>query len=425
MAVKNKEKSNKKKFNIDKKKILKILLPVCIIGVIIYALYMIVQLIIVPTDMIVIENGTIFSEESAVGYVIRDEEVVKGKNYSNGMLQIKAEGEKVAKGDSIFRYYSENEETLNAKIEELNVEIQEAMLGRTGLFPGDIQAIDEQIDSKIDGLKSKNDMQEISEYKKDINTYITKKSEIAGDLSQAGTYINNLIKEREKYQSEIKENSEYVNAPISGVVSYRVDNLEDVLTPDNFENLNEKFLNELNLETGQIVTTSTEMGKVINNYECYIAAVLDSDEAKEAEVGQELKIRLSTQDEIDAEISYVSEQDNKSTLIVFRIWDCVEKLIDYRKISFDVIWWEYDGLKVPKSAIYYDNGLSYVVRSRGGYYDKILVEILKENNNYCIVDNYDNNELKDLGYSSEDISSMKKISIYDEIVISPDLSSLQ
>lgn len=425
MAVNNKETNSKKKINIDKKKILKILLPVCIIGVVIYALYMLIQLIIVPADMIVIENGTIFSEESAVGYVIRDEKVAKGTNYDNGMLQIKAEGEKVAKGDPIFRYYSENEEALNTKIEELNVEIQEAMLGRTNLLPGDVQAIDEQIDSKIDGLKSKNDLQEISEYKNDINTYITKKSKIAGDLSKAGTYINNLITEREKYQSEIKENSEYVNAPISGVVSYRVDNLEEILTPDNFETLNEKFLNDLNLETGQVVTTSTEMGKVINNYECYIATVLESDEAKEAEVGQKIKLRLSTQNEIDAKISYVSEQDNKSTLIVFRIWDSVEQLIDYRKISFDVIWWQYDGLKVPKSAIYYDNGLSYVVRNRGGYYDKILVKILKENNNYCIVDNYDNSELKSLGYNSDEISNMKKISIYDEIVINPDLSLIQ
>lgn len=425
MAVSNKETNSKKKFNIDKKKILKILLPVCIIGVVIYALYMLIQLIIVPADMIVIENGTIFSEESAVGYVIRDEKVAKGTNYDNGMLQIKAEGEKVAKGDPIFRYYSENEEALNTKIEELNVEIQEAMLGRTNLLPGDVQAIDEQIDSKIDGLKSKNDLQEISEYKNDINTYITKKSKIAGDLSKAGTYINNLIKEREKYQSEIKENSEYVNAPISGVVSYRVDNLEEILTPNNFENLNEEFLNDLNLETGQVVTTSTEKGKVINNYECYIATVLESEDAKEAQVGQKIKLRLSTQNEIDAEISYVSEQDNKSTLIVFRIWDSVEQLIDYRKISFDIIWWQYDGLKVPKSAIYYDNGLSYVVRNRGGYYDKILVEILKENNNYCIVDNYDNSELKSLGYNTKEISNMKKISIYDEIVINPDLSSIQ
>ena len=119
------------------------------------------------------------------------------------------------------------------------------------------------------------------------------------------------------------------------------------------------------------------------------------------------------------EIKYIKKQDNKSVLIVFNIGDCVEKLIDYRKITFDVIWWKYTGLKVPKTAIYYENGLSYVVRNRAGYQDKILVEILKENDNYCIVGNFDNEELKNLGFTTEDITNMKKISIYDEIVINP------
>ena len=44
------------------------------------------------------------------GYVIRDEVVVKGNQYKNGMEQIKSEGEKVAKNENVFRYYSKNEE---------------------------------------------------------------------------------------------------------------------------------------------------------------------------------------------------------------------------------------------------------------------------------------------------------------------------
>ncbi len=353
------------------------------------------------------------------GYIIRDEEVVEGTNTENGIVQIKSEGERVAKGAEIFRYRSENEEELNSKIDELNNEIQEALLGRDDLFSSDIQAIDEQIESIIDGLKSKNNLEEISEYKKDINTYITKKSEIAGDLSQAGSYINSLIEEREEYEEELSNNSEYVTAPEAGLVSYRVDGLEDVLTPDNFEDLDKDFLESLDLKTGQIVTTSTEKGKVINNYECYIATVLDSEEAEEAQLNQKVTLRLSTQDEITGIIEYLSEQDDGSMLIIFSIDECVEELIAYRKITFDVIWWSYSGLKVPKSAIIYDNGLSYVVRNRAGYQDKILVEILKENNNYCIVDSYDNEDLKNLGFSTSEISSMKTISLYDEILLNP------
>lgn len=353
------------------------------------------------------------------GYVIRDEKIVQSNNNSNSMIQIKSEGEKVSKNSQIFRYAVENEEEINNKINELNAKIQEAMLGQVEILPSDIKAIENQIEKKIDGLKSKNDIQEISEYKKDINTYITKKSKIAGELSPAGSYINELIQERENYQKKLTDNSEYVISPIAGVVSYRVDDLEEVLTPSSIENLSKESLEKLNLQTGQIVTTSSNKGKVINNYECYIATLLDSTEAKEAKTNKKVALRLSTQDEIEATISHKKEQSNGSVLVVFKIKDCVEKLIDYRKITFDVIWWDYEGLKVPKSAIYYDNGLSYVVRNRGGYQDKILIEILKENDNYCIVGNYDNEDLKSLGFTSQEISEMKNISIYDEVLVNP------
>ena len=417
-------KSNKKQKK-NQNNIIGMILLGCVIALIIYIVYTVIELIIVPTDVSIVKNGIISSEESAIGYVIRDEEVVKGTNNQNAMVQIKVEGEKTASGEPIFRYSGTNEEELNNKINELNNQIQEAMTGQTDLFSGDIKAIENQIENKIEGLNLKNDIQEIVENKKDINTYITKKSKIAGDLSKAGSYINNLIQEREKYQAELKKASEYVKAPMSGVVSYRVDNMEEILAINNFESLNKEFLENLDLKTGQIVTSSDQTGKVINNYECYIATILSSKEAEETSVGKKVVLRLSTQDEVDATVSYISKQEDESYLIIFKIRDCVEKLIDYRKISFDVIWWSYEGLKVPKSAISYDNGLSYVVRNRGGYYNKILIEVLKENDNYCIVANYDDEDLKELGYTANEIYSIKKISIYDEILINPNLEEIE
>ena len=42
------------------------------------------------------------------------------------------------------------------------------------------------------------------------------------------------------------------------------------------------MLDDLSLKTGQIVSTSNEMGKVINNYECYICTIVKSNDAKKA-----------------------------------------------------------------------------------------------------------------------------------------------
>lgn len=419
MAKKKSKKNNKKR-------IIELILLASIVTLIIYVIYSIISLAVVPTEVFMVQNDTISQEESSIGYVIREEKIAKGNNYQNGMEQIKSEGEKVAKGDNIFRYYSSNEEGINEKIAELNSQIQEALNGQKDLFSfsSDINAINNQIDEKIQSLKEKNDIQEIKEYKTDIDKYILKKSKIAGELSVANSYINGLIEQKNTLDNELKSNSEYVIAPMSGVVSYRIDDLEEVLTPNSFETINEKFLDDLNLKTGQIVSTNSEYGKVINNYECYIACILKSEEAKQAEVGDKVELRLSTQDIITAKIDY-KNMDGNDVVIVFKISSCVEKLIDYRKISFDIVWWDYEGLKIPKSAIYYDNGLAYVVRNRGGYLNKILVKILKESDTYSIVDNYDSDELKTLGYSTEEIINMRKINMYDEIVLNPNIENVE
>ena len=61
--------------------------------------------------------------------------------------------------------------------------------------------------------------------------------------------------------------------------------------------------------------------------------------------------------------------------------------------------------------------MSYVVRTRIGYEDKILVKILKSNERYSIVTKYTSEELGELGYTSQEIRNMSSIAIYDEILI--------
>jgi hypothetical protein len=134
-----------------------------------------------------------------------------------------------------------------------------------------------------------------------------------------------------------------------------------------------------------------------------------------------VQIKLFTQEKISAVIKYIKEEKDGSRLIIFEIIKYVEELIDYRKISFDVIWWEFSGIKISKDSIVYDNGIGYVVRNRAGYFDKIAVKVLRENANYAIVDNYSSEELKKLGFTSEEINSMKKVSIYDELVLKPEI----
>ncbi len=410
-------KEEKPKLNVFK------LIVIGIIFIIIctYLIYNIIELIKQPTDLFVIESGKITLEEDSIGYVIRDEVVISGENAENGLVQIKSEGERVAKGESVFRYYSKNEEDLNEKIEELDTKIQEALEGQTNIYTNDIKILEGQIEDNLESIRYTNDIMKLREYKKNINNAITRKAKIIGDLSPSGSYIKELIQERSSYENELNSGVEYVKAVNSGIVSYRIDGLEDVFSVEDFSNLNKEVLENIDLKTGQIVASSNTSGKIINNFYCYIATIMNSDTSKTKQVGDTVTLRLSSSNEVKAEIAYISEQDDGSNLIVFKIEKGVEELINYRKISIDVIWWSDSGLKVANSAIRYENNIPYVIKNMAGYEYKIYVKIVSQNDNYTIVNNYTTEEYKELGFSSEEINNMRKISLYDEILSNPDV----
>ena len=384
--------------------------------VFIYAVYLVAKLVQNPTNTFMVTNGKISQEESDIGYIIREETVVKGQNYKNGMVKIKNEGEKVAKGDSVFRYYSSGEEELKNKIAELDVEIQSLMQNEKSSFPSDVKLLESQIEKELDSIYGVNNAQKIQEYKKNINSYITKKAKIS---SPSNSRLKELLSQREEYENRLTSDSENVNAPESGIVSYRVDGLESALTTEDFTKFNKSFLQDLKLKTGQTVASNEEVGKIINNYQCYIVFNSNTNEAKNSKVGDTIKIRVQNSDTLKASVENIIDEDDESKTITVKITNDVEKLIAYRKISFDIIWWDAEGFRIPNEAIKEENGLSYVVRNRNAYYNKMLVKILKQNDEYCIVRQYKTEELEELGFTSSQIYSMRNIALYDEIVLNP------
>jgi len=404
------------------KKIKMILLKIAIILIAIliiaYVIFEVGNLLLQPTDIVTVENGKISSEISTEGYIIREETVLKGENYKNGMSQIKAEGEKISIGENAFRYYTKDEENLNNKIKELDNKIAEAQSQESNIFSSDVKVIETEIENKINQMNNVKDVQKIQEYKSELDELVKKKTKIIGELSPSGSYMKKLIQKRSEYEKQLNSGSEYMKAANSGVVSYKVDGLEETLNVNSIDNITEEYLNKLNLKAGQIVPSSTECGKVVNNYYCYIATVLKKEDTEQLEEGKNIKVRLTNADEITAKVFKIKEENNKN-IVILKITKDVEELIEYRKINFDLIYWSYSGLKVPNSSIIKENDLNYVIRVRAGYKDKILVKVSKSNENYSIIEDYTTEELKEMGWSSSDIVNNKSIGIYDEVMVNP------
>ena len=123
------------------------------------------------------------------------------------------------------------------------------------------------------------------------------------------------------------------------------------------------------------------------------------------------------------EIEYINSQDGEDYVLVLKIEKSIDELIAYRKISFNIIWWSESGKKIPNTAIRYEekgkNKIAYVIRTRAGYQEKIWIKEKKSNGKYTIVSDYTSEELKNLGFTTDEIKSRKTISLYDEILTSP------
>ena len=368
-------------------------------------------------ETMIITDGTISQTETLTGYYVREEKVVSSDKNKNGMQQIVTEGQKVAANESIFRYYSESENDNKAKINEIDEKIQKLVeTSDIGLYNSDLRLIDSQMLDSLKNISTYNSIQNIKELKSTIKVLENKKAEIVASSTTNDSEISKLISERKTLEKQRDADSTYIKAPISGILSYRIDGLEDQLKFSDINNYNSEYLENLNLDAGKIIPTSTTEGKIVNNFECYVITNSSSEEAKKAKVKDRVQITIPTGRTIDARVANIIEEPNGSRTIAIKFSDNIDEVTSYRKVSFDVIWWNSTGYKVKNSGIIEENNLHYVIRNRQGHLKKVLVKIKKQTDTYSIVKNYSASELKELNYDKKALTSLM---LNDEILLNP------
>ena len=345
---------------------LKILIAIIVVILVAYLIYNTATLVMSPTNTFVVEEGVLSSEEIVDAYVIRNETVLQGNNYMNGMEKVIVEGNRVAKGEPVFRYYVNGEDTIKNEIAELDKQIAEATEAQNPedtIYNTDIQTLKDRIRELEEKIYTTNSVEEINNYKKEIDDYMRKISTIVGESSATGTYLKELINQKNECLNKLTNGAEEIISNESGTVSYRVDNLEEIFTVGDFTYLTTEFLDGVNLRTGELIETSDQKGKIITEFNCYLAVVMNSDTAMNAEIGDDVKIALDLENTVEAEIVHIN-QEEEARVLVFKVNDLPEKLINYRKLSVSVIWWQESGLKVPKSALIEEDGKYFLERTR-------------------------------------------------------------
>lgn len=363
----------------------------------------------------IVNFGTIEYTDNAIGYIIRDEKVISN-SFGDKLRPIKYDGERVKKGSVIATVFKESTEDFEKKVQEIDDKIQSSMkeqeknnLG-TVLFSDDIRKLNDDNKQKIEELcllENSDDFSRVIELKSSIDNNLLKKAQISGRNGPASQYITRLLNEKKSYEDKINSLKQNIVSQNAGVVSYNVDGVENLLTPQSIPQLTVNQLETIEQNADNKSLSDYRSVKIVDNFECYIASILPKNKIlDDVQEGKKINLRfLGSDDElVPAIVVRINKQDSGKSLVVFRINKNVENLLDKRKINIDIVWSISEGLKIPVSSIVKMNEKEGVLAVKANYTAFREVEVETRDNQFAII-------------KGEEANNKKSISLYDEIIL--------
>lgn len=362
-----------------------------------------------------VKRGRFAEEETVRAICIRREEVL-GEDKNKRLEKIASEGTRVAKGDDIFRYYSNDEANIIKKIDEINNEINKYLnTQKINLNSRENQVINEQIRKIIDESLKESSQEKIKNNLNNINLKLKEKAK-DGEIFKNDENIKKLNSEKTRLEEGLTKNTKKIKAPFAGIVSYKVDGYESKLSSEKIDALSSNDIKDIDVKPGIQIATSETNGKIVDNFIMYLAVESTNKEMKGKKAGDKIGVRIF-ENIVRAEIVKVPNKNIKNDkTMVLKITDNVERLIDTRCLDVDLIWWESEGLMISNKAIEKENGFSFVEKNKWTYKERVMIKIVRESDEMSLVENYTSDELKEMGL---DISGKRPgIQEDDEIIIS-------
>ncbi len=417
---------NKKNHNFKKK--------FRLILIFIVAIYLMFQIVPVlqatKLKTYVVTNAALEIVEEVEAIVFKEEKVYKS-DITGEIVYYIQEGERVGARDKIAEIPI-NSNTKKLKDELQDIEEQIENLSNTNLsteiFKNDIEKNQQNIDNLIKRIGEaviNKEYKEVANLRLELNEKLDKQKALTGQTGYSANRLQKLKDRRKEIITEMENLNFIYNAQISGIVSYSIDGLEMIYTPNkladfypkNFEIMDE---NLLDINARKNVKAGEPIYKIIDNYEWYIAGMITNKEIIQfLNNKSSVYIRLDDSDhEIKTEIFKVNSEDDKAVLVL-RLNKLLYEFHKKRFVNLKIILDKFEGLKIPTESIVVNNGIHGVyIKGTGGITKFRAIEILGQSGEYTIVKEL-SGSFESPMQDSEDGKTRKiyYLSIYDEVLI--------
>ena len=342
-------------------------------------------------------NDSIISQ----GIVCREESILF--NTAGGVVDyLVNDGERVSKGSIVantYPSYSDIEKIIYLRNRQDNLDDINAATGYIDGNMLDISQTRKQLTAQMAQLAHMYTAQNYGQAMDDL-------TEITLSLNKIGVVIgriNSFANAKSQLENEINTVSDGIQPPLAalytphtGYFIKNVDGYEDIATVSNIVSKSYEEGMEI-IEGYSSSPDNNRYGKIVTDYKWCICTYVDTDLAQNLKEGKTISISLKINDNIfnKATVEKIVDLGDKS-LVVIECTVMDEYSASVRITDCEVLFKQYKGIKIPKSAIHFIDGQMgvYVNFSNIVYFKKISPTF--EDDNYVIVPKTtnDNNQVE-------------------------------
>ncbi len=362
---------------------------------VIAVVYVAVHLVNDRTDSIETQAIPLVTAENkyeAESYVIRNETYLYSG--TGGVLYYTvADGERVRKDQTVAEIYgNESDVDIQEQIRQIDRKI--SILEDSAVISGYVTTSLSKMDSNIlSTILSINRDVASDRYVRafgssdSLLTMLNKRRLVTGQEKSYDSLISKLEGEKQILTGKKSSVNETVKTPLSGYFCVDADGLENVLTPGILDSVNVDGFMDLLTKAERKPTNL--VGKIITDFEWKIVCLVDKKQAGEFLVGRSypLVFPYSNDARIDGAMltDKIIQTSSDTVLLIFTTVNIPDEFSFRRNQAVQIIRNSASGLRIPKNALRYTDGIPGVFVLSGSMVEYKKVEIVYTTDSFYIV----------------------------------------
>lgn len=332
--------------------------PVKLLVFFLAATFIIHQLVSIFYKPISTENAYFYTANEGfniTGIIIRNESLVK-TNKEGVMHYMIPDGHRISNGGTIANIYNDEASSITlSRIEVVKEKINdiESIIAQNNIQAANLDVANTNIDNKFNDMifsSSSGDFSLIAEKSGYLLTALNKRQAILGNTTDFSNQLNSLNSELNSLESKLTNPIGKIKASKSGYFISKTDGYESSFNIEDLSTITPEYLKNFSKKTYE----NNVVGKIVSDYEWYIAANVSVNDSLNFKEGDSLSIHttVNTSPTLSATVKKINiSNDGTDAVIIFACSDMNSELAAMRSGAMTVVKQEFSGLRVPKNAI--------------------------------------------------------------------------